>query len=50
MVVNPRGVLMSVEEYLELDRNSPDPRYEFIDGVVTLLAVGQQTIPPHPRP
>lgn len=40
MVANPRGVLMSVEEYLELDRNSPDARYEFIDGAVTLLAGG----------
>lgn len=31
---------MSVEEYLELDRNSPNARYEFIDGVVTMQAGG----------
>src|SRR2546421_2728355 len=31
---------MSVEEYLELDRNSVDARYEYIDGVVTMLAGG----------
>ncbi len=37
MAANPNRVLMSVEEYLELDRNSLDTRYEFIDGVVTML-------------
>ena len=31
---------MSMEEYLELDRNSVDARYEYIDGVVTMLAGG----------
>ena len=40
MAANPNRVLMSVEEYLELDRNSLDTRYEFIDGVVTMLAGG----------
>ena len=40
MATNPNRVLMSVEEYLELDRNSLDTRYEFIDGVVTMLAGG----------
>jgi Uma2 family endonuclease len=40
MVVNPQRLFMSVEEYLELDRNSPDARYEFIDGTVTMLAGG----------
>jgi len=40
MVVNPRRLFMRVEEYLELDRNSPDARYEFIDGIVTMLAGG----------
>jgi Uma2 family endonuclease len=29
---------MSVEEYLELDRRSPDKRYEYIDGEVYLMA------------
>ncbi len=40
MAANPNHVLMSVEEYLELDRNSLDARYEFFDGVVTMLAGG----------
>ncbi|HEX6557582.1 MAG TPA: Uma2 family endonuclease [Ktedonobacteraceae bacterium] len=40
MVVNPQRLFMGVEEYLELDRNSPDARYEFIDGIVTMLAGG----------
>jgi Uma2 family endonuclease len=31
---------MSVEEYLQLDRNSIDTRYEYIDGHVTMLAGG----------
>lgn len=40
MVADPPRLFMSVEEYLELDRNSLDARYEFIDGVVTMLAGG----------
>jgi len=31
---------MTVEEYLELDKNSPDVRYEYIDGQVIMLAGG----------
>ena len=31
---------MTVEEYLDLDRNSPDIRYEYIDGIVTMMAGG----------
>ena len=31
---------MTVEEYFELCRNSPDTRYEYIDGQVTMLAGG----------
>jgi Uma2 family endonuclease len=38
MVADPHRLYMSVEEYLELDRNSQDGRYEFIDGIVTMLA------------
>jgi Uma2 family endonuclease len=34
MATNPHQQHMSVEEYLELDRNSPDAKYEYIDGVV----------------
>jgi hypothetical protein len=37
---------MSVDEYLELDRNALDTRYEFIDGVVTMTAGGTAD---HPR-
>jgi Uma2 family endonuclease len=40
MAANPNHILMSLEEYLELERNSLDTRYEFIDGVVTMLAGG----------
>ena len=40
MVAERHRLLMSVEEYLELDRNSLDRRYEFIDGIVTMLAGG----------
>ena len=31
---------ISVEEYLQLDRNSIERRYEYIDGYVTLLDGG----------
>jgi Uma2 family endonuclease len=31
---------MTVEEYLELDRNSPDVRYEYIDGQVRMMSGG----------
>jgi Uma2 family endonuclease len=40
MAVDPHRLFMSVEEYLELDRSSLDARYEYIDGVVTMLAGG----------
>ena len=40
MAAEPHRHFMSVEEYLELDRNSPDARYEYIDGVVTMMAGG----------
>ena len=40
MAADPHRLFMSVEEYLELDRNSVDARYEYIDGVVTMLAGG----------
>lgn len=40
MAADPRQLPMSVEEYLELDRNSMDARYEYIDGIVTMLAGG----------
>src|SRR5205085_2818730 len=40
MVVEPYRASMSVEEYLALDRTSQDARYEYIDGIVTMLAGG----------
>jgi Uma2 family endonuclease len=38
MDADAKHLFMSLEEYLELDRNSLDARYEFIDGMVTMLA------------
>ena len=40
MVADPHRLSMSAEEYLALDRNSLEARYEFIDGIVTMLAGG----------
>ncbi len=33
-------ILMTVEEYLALDRASEDARYEYIDGIVTMRVRG----------
>jgi Uma2 family endonuclease len=38
MATNPKRLYMPVEEYLELDRNSPDVRYEHINGRVITMA------------
>ena len=40
MVADPHRLFMSAEEYLALDRKSLEARYEFIDGIVTMLAGG----------
>src|SRR5437764_15374107 len=40
MAADPHRLFMSVEEYLAFDRSSMDARYEFIDGIVTMLAGG----------
>lgn len=40
MLAEPYRTSMSVEEYLKLDRASQDVRYEYLDGVVTMLAGG----------
>ena len=40
MAADAHRLFMRVEEYLELDRKSLDARYEYIDGVVTMLAAG----------
>jgi Uma2 family endonuclease len=32
------GGPMSVEEYLQLDKNTPDAKYEYLDGVAYLMA------------
>src|SRR5205809_178818 len=34
----PRGGLMSYQEYLELERAYPFAKYEYVDGVVRLMA------------
>lgn len=40
MVAQPHRSWMSVQEYLELERNSPEVRYEYIDGYAYMLAGG----------
>jgi Uma2 family endonuclease len=40
MTALPRRSTMSVEEYLQLDRDSIDTRYEYIDGHVIMMAGG----------
>lgn len=40
MAALPHRRTMSVEEYLELDRNSLETRYEYIDGEVRMMAGG----------
>jgi Uma2 family endonuclease len=34
------GGPMSVEEYLQLDKNTPDAKYEYLDGVARLMSGG----------
>ncbi len=40
MVANRRQHWMSVEEYLELEKNDPNTRYEYLDGEVLAMAGG----------
>lgn len=40
MVAQPHQTHYTVEEYLELDRNSPDARYEYYDGYIRMMAGG----------
>ena len=40
MLAQPQHIKMSVEEYLVLDRESQDGRYEYIDGYAYLMAGG----------
>lgn len=40
MIAEPYRASMTVEEYLALDRASVDTRYEYIDGIVTMMAGG----------
>ncbi|MBV9708519.1 MAG: Uma2 family endonuclease [Chloroflexi bacterium] len=40
MVAQPHRLLMSVDEYLALERSSSEERYEFIDGYAYMLAGG----------
>ncbi len=38
MVAEPDRLMMSVEDYLTLDRSSVEVRYEYVDGYVYMLA------------
>jgi len=40
MSAQPQPHAYTVEEYLELDRDSPDARYEYYDGYIRLMAGG----------
>jgi Uma2 family endonuclease len=40
MVAEPDRLMMSVEDYLTLDRTSVEARYEYLDGYVYMLAGG----------
>jgi Uma2 family endonuclease len=40
MTASPHSSLMSVEEYLQLDRTSPEARYEYVDGYARKLVRG----------
>ena len=40
MVAHPNGLFMNVEDYLTLEQNSHDERYEYIDGYAYMLAGG----------
>ena len=40
MVTQPHRTPMSVEDYLALDRNSVDARYEYIDGYAYMMSGG----------
>jgi Uma2 family endonuclease len=41
MTAQPRHAIMSVADYLQLDRASPDVRYEYFNGEVIMLAGGK---------
>src|SRR5690242_14574233 len=40
MATHSQPAPMTVEEYLELDRDSPDIRYEYIDGHIRMMSGG----------
>ncbi len=40
MTTSPHSSLMSVDEYLQFDRNSREARYEYIDGYARMLVRG----------
>jgi Uma2 family endonuclease len=40
MVANPQQPWVSVEEYLKLEKDNPDIRYEYLDGEVIAMAGG----------
>lgn len=39
-MAQPHWSMMSVEEYLQLDRSSLETRYEYVDGHITMMAGG----------
>src|SRR5260370_7788531 len=52
-MAQPKYPLMSVEDYLELNRNSKDIRYEYLDGDICMLPPGTPShsiITSHPPP
>ncbi len=40
MTAQPWQTRVSVEEYFQIERDHPEWRYEYSDGVVTMLAGG----------
>ena len=40
MAANPQRPWISVEEYLEIEKHSPDTRYEYLDGEIIAMAGG----------
>src|SRR5437762_12919124 len=40
MALQPKRLIMSVEDYFKLDQTSPEKRYEYIDGEVYLMTGG----------
>ncbi|HEU5226193.1 MAG TPA: Uma2 family endonuclease [Ktedonobacteraceae bacterium] len=48
MTALPNRPHMSVEEYFQLERDNRETRYEYIDGIVTMLLHHQRQHRKHP--